>query len=206
MLTDRRRTALHETGHLLAALAAPELPQPEKVSVVPDHETHGRMAWGIDLDRRTMPMNRLEEAALVLLAGIAAEEHALGADGPSMTLSDAGANGDLRALGRLLVAHGITGTAADALVQRAMGRARRAVARGWPLLDALAGVLERVGEIGPEGIAAARGALLALVNARQEAEADLLRVVRSINAEHVAQAAVAAARRAPKPARPWGRA
>lgn len=206
MLSNRRRTAIHECGHLLGTLSSPLLPQPEAVSVEPDHETHGRMFWGIDLDRRTLDSVRLEEACVVLLAGLAAEEHALGADGPSLTLEEAGANCDLRAVARLLVAHAVRGAAADALVQRAMERARRAVARTWPLLDAVAGVLERAGTLGPEGIAATRGALLAMVNVRLDAEATVLHALKSIAAEETARSAVATARRAPRPSRPWGRA
>ena len=85
-MDTRRKTAIHECGHVIATLISPKLPQPTHVSIKFDGESLGRVRGGIALDAATLTPTLLEQALASRLAGLAAEDRALGRESAAVDL------------------------------------------------------------------------------------------------------------------------
>jgi len=75
---ERRRVAVHEAGHAIAALFTPGADPPEKVSVVPHGRSLGATQFAPAEDRRNLPETFARARLIVGLAGRAAEKLLLG--------------------------------------------------------------------------------------------------------------------------------
>jgi len=73
-MDSRRRTALHESAHLVAGLVCHRLPRPRYVSILPAADgSLGRVHSMVPLDRATLGPALLEQALAVRLAGCAGD-------------------------------------------------------------------------------------------------------------------------------------
>ena len=194
--TDLRTTATHELGHLAALASLPHLGEPTAVSVVPDATTGGRMLWPA---LASVARQHVEDAATVLLAGLAAEERDRGDGAPLLALEEHGAGIDTRAIAELLLRHGIRGDDADRLVTRATERARALVRELWPLVTAFAPMLERVGVLEGEALRAVCASVAELRRVRADAFRFTMQTVAEAMTAEATRSRVERSRMASKP-------
>ncbi len=201
--TDLRTVARHESAHLLALLNAPHLGAPTAASIVPDSTTAGGVTWpGL----RTVAREHVEDAGTFLLAGLAAEEHARGEGADLLSIEEHGSGADTRDLAELLVRHRITGTEADALVARAVDRARAFVRAEWRFLERVADALVVARTFDAATCAAVGEWLRAHQAGRAEGQREAMQLALRAFAQVSTEKAVERARKASKPGTGTGRA
>jgi hypothetical protein len=160
-------------------------------------------------------LERVEEAALVLLAGLAGEELGLGSAGEALSVDDFGASEDVRIVARLLVNNErlVPECERDALISRATERARRFVYGTRVVIEGFADALVQLETFDEQAVAVMRRGLLVFNTQQEMAQREKLELVKSVLAEREVSAmekrtrhAVEAARKRPIPAGRFGRA
>jgi cell division protease FtsH len=152
---DRHITAWHEAGHAVAALVLPHADDPVSVTIIPRGEAGG-VTWMGGNDHAFVTRSEAEARLVVAMAGRAAEEVHLDGDFTQGAASDFASATNLalamvteygmsdlgvaRRSGQLQ-AHGAqadqVATAVDALLDRALARAREVIADHAGLLEAV---------------------------------------------------------------------
>jgi len=189
-----RKTALHESAHLITALVCHRLPQPVGVSVRPGADgSLGRVRGRLRFDRPTLSRELLAQAVAVRLSGFCAEERAGWA---VKDLRTSGSRGDLRDVAELLTAHGCKGREADALVERGTAKAMFLVSDLWPVILQLASWLESAGELDETAVAKARMLLGVYLAAETRATERLLHGVSVLATEYRAHSSIERVRKA----------
>jgi hypothetical protein len=186
------------------------------VTIRPDTGRNGHVALDSSLVAEHKSLERVEEAAIVLLSGIAAEEYALSEAGEeALSIEEHGAHGDVNNVARLLLANRklVPETERDALTDRAMASARRFVHGARVAIEGFAEALCQLETFDEQAVAVMRRGLLVHNMQREKAQREKLELVKGILAEREVSAtarrtreAVERARKAPTPARRFGRA
>lgn len=185
--TTPTNTAHHEAGHLLLAIHFADVlgSMPSAATVVRDGDSNGSVSvpWLSGAPNRCS-IGQLEAACAVLCAGFVGREAADAAQ-VATPAEDLGASGDAERVAHLLEEHRevVPQSEHGALLERAVRRARGFLAEREPLVQLVAGELDRLGTFDEAAIAGVALALRAFDAGQESAHDAVLRQLRGESAE-----------------------